>query len=482
VLGNHDHWAGGAEVRRTLIRAGAEVLDNAHTTVTLRGERLQVVGLDDAYTGHADWQRAVHGLRHDLPTLGLSHIAEEADHLWTAGVSLVLSGHTHAGQVTLARLNELALGRIIGHRYIHGIYGSRSEPSPRGAVYVGAGIGAAVIPLRVGERARREVAIFELGYRPRAPSTSTTTSSPPCPAAPPARSSRPSACARSRTSRPDGSARPPASAAASRAEAMLSTVLGAMSLRPCRFGQALALLLACAPEPSRTDPAAPAVSAASRAAAAPQPSAPAEVGAGPTIRERPITLDEARRRRTIAYRQRHQDPAARDVLIEPRMIILHHTGGGDLDATWRYFDRPVIEAGRTSVARGGELNVSAHFLVDRDGAIVRLMPETWMARHCVGLNHLAIGVENVGDGAAQPLTDAQLAADVALVRDLKRRFPGITHLIGHHEYRAFEGHPFYSEREPAERPPQEDPGPAFMRAVRAEVADLELEGPPAAPS
>ena len=163
VLGNHDHWSGGEEVRRTLLRAGAGVLDNVHTTITLRGERLQLVGLDDAYTGHADWQRAVHGLRQDLPTLGLSHIAEEADHLWTAGVSLVLSGHTHAGQVTLARLNELALGRVIGHRYIHGIYGSRAEPRPRGAVYVGAGIGAAVLPLRLGERARREVTIFELG-------------------------------------------------------------------------------------------------------------------------------------------------------------------------------------------------------------------------------------------------------------------------------------------------------------------------------
>ena len=163
VLGNHDHWSGGDEVRRTLLHAGAGVLDNAHTTITLRGERLQLVGLDDAYTGHADWQRAVHGLRQDLPTLGLSHIAEEADHLWTAGVSLVLSGHTHAGQVTLARLNELALGRVIGHRYIHGIYGTRAEPRPRGAVYVGAGIGAAVLPLRLGERARREVTIFELG-------------------------------------------------------------------------------------------------------------------------------------------------------------------------------------------------------------------------------------------------------------------------------------------------------------------------------
>ena len=166
VLGNHDHWSGGDEVRRTLSRAGALVLDNAHTSITLHGERLQLVGLDDAYTGHADWQRAVKGLRQDLPALGLSHIAEEADHLWSAGVPLVLSGHTHAGQVTLARLNELALGRVIGHRYIHGIYGTRTDARPRGAVYVGAGIGAAVIPLRLGERARREVAIFELGAAP----------------------------------------------------------------------------------------------------------------------------------------------------------------------------------------------------------------------------------------------------------------------------------------------------------------------------
>jgi predicted MPP superfamily phosphohydrolase len=166
VLGNHDHWSGGPEVRATLRRAGAEVLDNVHTTITLRGQALQLVGLDDAYTGHADVEKAVRGLRHDLPTLGLSHIAEESDRLWAAGVPLVLSGHTHAGQVTLARLNELALGRLIGHKYVHGLYGTRASPAPCGAVYVGAGIGAAVIGLRMGERARREVTIFELGALP----------------------------------------------------------------------------------------------------------------------------------------------------------------------------------------------------------------------------------------------------------------------------------------------------------------------------
>lgn len=173
VLGNHDHWSGAAEVRRALRRAGVEVLDNAHTVRTIRGERLQLVGLDDAYTGHADRQKATKGLRRDLPTLGLSHIAEEADALWAAGVPLVLSGHTHAGQVTLAGLHELALGKLAGHKYVHGLYGNRNDDAGKtlplaGALYVGAGIGASVIPLRIGERGRREVTVFELGMSPGA--------------------------------------------------------------------------------------------------------------------------------------------------------------------------------------------------------------------------------------------------------------------------------------------------------------------------
>jgi hypothetical protein len=169
VLGNHDYWSGADEVRLALQRAGVEVLRNRHTTITLRHERLQVVGLDDAYTGHARRDEAVRGLRRDIPAIGLSHIAEEADGLWRHGVPLVLSGHTHGGQVTLARLHELAVGRIAGHKYVHGLYGSRDRNrngQPEGAVYVGAGIGAAVVPFRLGERGKREVTIFELGCQP----------------------------------------------------------------------------------------------------------------------------------------------------------------------------------------------------------------------------------------------------------------------------------------------------------------------------
>src|SRR5690606_37371952 len=154
------------EVRRGLRKAGVELLDNAHTTITIRHQKLQVLGLDDAYTGHADPEKALRGLRHDVPTLALSHIAEEADMLWARGVPLVLSGHTHAGQITLAKMHEMLIGRVAGHRYVHGLYGDRRAPAPMGSLYVGAGIGAAVMPVRLGERAKREVAFFDLGVAP----------------------------------------------------------------------------------------------------------------------------------------------------------------------------------------------------------------------------------------------------------------------------------------------------------------------------
>ena len=166
VLGNHDHWSGGAEVARALERAGALVLSNRNTVVHVRGQALQIVGLDDAYTGHARRDEAVKGLQVDVPTLGLSHIAEEADGLWPFGVPLVLSGHTHAGQLTFGRVHQAAFSRLTGHRYVHGLYGCRKGEAAAGAVYVGAGLGSSVVPFRAGDRGQREVAFFELGCAP----------------------------------------------------------------------------------------------------------------------------------------------------------------------------------------------------------------------------------------------------------------------------------------------------------------------------
>jgi N-acetyl-anhydromuramyl-L-alanine amidase AmpD len=197
--------------------------------------------------------------------------------------------------------------------------------------------------------------------------------------------------------------------------------------------------------------------------------------ARPAIVDAPITWSAERAELTLAYRRAHVDPDAKDLDITPRVIVLHYTGGGSAKATRAYFDPPRIEAARTELARAGAVNVSSHFLVDRDGTIYQLQPETRFARHCIGLNHVAIGIENVGDGGTFPLTDAQVTADAALVRYLSGRY-SITHLLGHSEVMKFRDHPYYVERDAKYKNDKDDPGDRFMASVRAKVKDLGLAG------
>ena len=197
-----------------------------------------------------------------------------------------------------------------------------------------------------------------------------------------------------------------------------------------------------------------------------------------TIVDKPIPFDEERVRLTLEYRRAHQDPEAKDITIAPKVVVLHYTAGGSAEGTFRYLSRTRLEKGRKKLARAGAVNVSAHFLVDRDGTVIRLMPETWMARHTIGLNHVAIGVENVGDGKKYPLTDAQVEANAQLVRYLAGRYE-LTHLIGHSESPRLAAHPYYVERDRTYENAKGDPGAEFLARVREKVADLRLEGPPA---
>ncbi|MDB4955042.1 MAG: N-acetylmuramoyl-L-alanine amidase [Myxococcales bacterium] len=222
------------------------------------------------------------------------------------------------------------------------------------------------------------------------------------------------------------------------------------------------------------DPPASAPASRPRPIADAMPNVSTDVVALPIV-DAPLAWSEERARLTLEYRRAHSDPAAADLTIAPRVIVLHYTGGGSANATRKYFDNTRVEASRKQIAAAGAVNVSSHFLVDRDGTIYRLQPETQFARHCIGLNHIAIGIENVGDEAKFPLTDAQIAADAALVRELARRFP-ITHLLGHHEVMEFREHPYYVERDPTYKNDKGDPGPRVMKRVRSIIEELHLSG------
>lgn len=198
---------------------------------------------------------------------------------------------------------------------------------------------------------------------------------------------------------------------------------------------------------------------------------------GLEIKQRPIQFDEERRTLTRAYLKDRYGIEQEDERIEPRMVVLHWTAIPTLQESFEAFYPSRLPGIRSDIQSAGSLNVSAHYLIDRDGQIYQLMPDTLMARHVIGLNHCAIGIENVGGTEDTPLTEAQLRSNIELVRQLAFKYP-IQYLIGHHEYTSFEGHPLWKERDSSYRTEKTDPGMEFMSKVRHKVKDLSLEGPP----
>ena len=117
------------------------------------------------------------------------------------------------------------------------------------------------------------------------------------------------------------------------------------------------------------------------------------------------------------------------------------------------------------------MNVSSQFLVDRDGTVYRLLPETTLARHVIGYNWCAIGVENVGgEGGAEDLTDAQVAANVRLIRALHEKYPTIQYVFGHYQQTAARASGLYIEQVEGYHSIKSDPGPSFMSAVRGQLS------------
>ncbi|MEJ2414049.1 MAG: glycoside hydrolase family 3 N-terminal domain-containing protein [Sulfurimonas sp.] len=195
------------------------------------------------------------------------------------------------------------------------------------------------------------------------------------------------------------------------------------------------------------------------------------------IIQKPIVFTEHRKQMTKEYIKQHYALDVKNINITPKMIVLHWTAVMSFEDSYKRLYQEELFIDRKDIASASLLNVSAHFLVDRDGTIYQLMPDNWMARHVIGLNYSTIGVENVGGEAneKEDLTPAQVKANIALVRYLKMKYPSITYLIGHHEYREFEATSLWLEKDKGYRTTKVDPGDKFMNSVRIQVKDLGLK-------
>lgn len=196
-----------------------------------------------------------------------------------------------------------------------------------------------------------------------------------------------------------------------------------------------------------------------------------------SIVQKPIVFQQERINMTKKYIQEHYNLDVKDITINPKMIVLHWTAVMGFKDSFERLKSQYLFTDRKDIASAGALNVSVHFLIDRDGTIYRLMPDTWMARHVIGLNYSSIGIENVGgeDNIKDDLTPAQLQANIKLVKYLKAKYPSIKYLIGHHEYMGFEKSPLWLEQDKSYRTEKVDPGKRFMSDVRAQVKELHLK-------
>lgn len=141
VLGNHDHWRDAGRISDALGRRAIRVLAN---DVERRGP-VTIVGFDDEHTGHDDVPLALRRLgRARGPIVAISHSPDLAPDL-PPGLTLLLSGHTHCGQIDPPLITPSWLPSRYGQRYACGLI-----RDGRRTVVVTAGLGTSAVPLRYG--------------------------------------------------------------------------------------------------------------------------------------------------------------------------------------------------------------------------------------------------------------------------------------------------------------------------------------------
>ena len=154
-MGNHDYFGDG-EPLVTLLRAkGIIVLRNEGTTLARGDARLFVAGVDDTWTRRANLHQTLEGRTPGAFTLLLAHDPALFLEAAKQGANLVLSGHTHGGQVAIPFFPKLlSLGKL-AHRFHLGLYREGDA-----TLYVHPGLGTTGPPIRLG--VAPEVAIFTL--------------------------------------------------------------------------------------------------------------------------------------------------------------------------------------------------------------------------------------------------------------------------------------------------------------------------------
>jgi predicted MPP superfamily phosphohydrolase len=169
VMGNHDWWQNGELTRWAFAKAGIPLIDNARRFVTpdrklVPASRtgLCLAGVGDFWEDVCLYDEALGGVPGGMPRVLLSHnpdVAEQSEFVASGHrVDLMLSGHTHGGQVRLPGIGTPVTNSVYGQKYASGLV-----EGPVCPVYVSRGLGMTAMPIRFG--VRPEIAVIELRRR-----------------------------------------------------------------------------------------------------------------------------------------------------------------------------------------------------------------------------------------------------------------------------------------------------------------------------
>lgn len=153
VLGNHDHWTDAALIADLFRAEGIRVLINEGSRIDLNQETFWLAGVDDTMVGLEDLSLALAGSIDEEFKLLLAHNPVILRRAARANVDLVLSGHTHGGQVTWR--SETSRSGRPRRRLLRGL-------ARRGTtqIYITRGLGTVVLPIRYG--CPPEISVLEL--------------------------------------------------------------------------------------------------------------------------------------------------------------------------------------------------------------------------------------------------------------------------------------------------------------------------------
>ncbi|MBL7053754.1 metallophosphoesterase [Patescibacteria group bacterium] len=146
VLGNHSHANTSINVHlfiQTLKKTGIDVLINNNRELKQKHKSIWLIGVDDPHTRHDDFQLASQGISKQAVKILLAHSPEILRDIKSKQVDLILTGHTHGGQVRIPFVPSFWIPSIYRSKYDRGLFIVKKM-----FLYVNQGIGEAALPIR----------------------------------------------------------------------------------------------------------------------------------------------------------------------------------------------------------------------------------------------------------------------------------------------------------------------------------------------